>query len=114
MKQLLLILLSLNFLSVEAQTSDSIKPASITIQSDSLSNNRKMGQDQFEGTDDFSPGLLFFALIGLCLICLSIGVGTALTVIGLLVLFGLISAGILSTSIIVGLNKKSFAKGFKT
>jgi hypothetical protein len=36
-----------------------------------------------------------------------------LTVFGLLILFGLISLGILSTSIIIGINKKSFVKGFR-
>ncbi|HBH23999.1 MAG TPA: hypothetical protein DDY13_11320 [Cytophagales bacterium] len=45
---------------------------------------------------------------------LVIGTGIALTVFGLLILFGMIGAGILSASILVGLNKKSFSKGFKT
>ena len=64
--------------------------------------------------DDFSPGLLFFALFAFGIILLGIGAGIVLTVVGLLALAGLIGAGILSASILVGLNKKSFTKGFKT
>ena len=64
--------------------------------------------------DDFSPGLGLLVLLGICFIFLCIGAGIVLTVFILLILFGLISLGILSASILVGLNKKSFATGFKT
>jgi hypothetical protein len=58
--------------------------------------------------------MAFFLLIGVGAVIVFVTLGIVLTVIGLLLLFGLISIGILSASIIVGLNKKSFAKGFKT
>ena len=70
--------------------------------------------DAYEGDDDFSPGLLFFALIGAAFILASVGAGAVLTAFSLLIVFGLISLGVLSASIVVGLNKKSFSKGFKT
>lgn len=69
---------------------------------------------EFDETDDFSPMVFVVALIGFGLILASIGAGIALTVLGLFIILGLVSLGVLSTSIIVGLNKKSFAKGFKT
>lgn len=64
--------------------------------------------------DDFSPGMLFFALAGISMVFICIGFGIAIAAVGFLLVFGLISIGILSTSVIVGLNKRSFTKGFKT
>ena len=75
-------------------------------------NNHERGEP--DEVDDFSPGLFFFVIFALIVVLLGIGAGIALTVVGLLVLAGLIGAGILSASILVGLNKKSFTKGFKT
>jgi len=42
-----------------------------------------------------------------------IGVGIGITLLVLLVLFGLVAYGILSASIIVGVHKRSFSKGFQ-
>lgn len=67
-----------------------------------------------EGTVDFAPGLALFALIGIGFVLACVGAGIALTVIGLLIIFGLISFGILSASVLIGINRKSFALGFKT
>jgi len=67
-----------------------------------------------EDYDNFAPGLAIFALFAFIFILVCVGVGIVLTVAGLLILFGLIGTGILSASILVGLNKKSFTKGFKT
>jgi hypothetical protein len=69
---------------------------------------------EIDESDDFAPGLLFIALIGIAFILVCVGCGIALTVIALLIIAIFISLGILSTSIIVGLNKKSFTTGFKT
>ena len=114
MKQIIftLTVLLLTFVVVGGQTLDSTTHSSATIQTDSLTKVSKA--DPYAGTGDFSPGLAFFALIGLGFVGVYIGVGIVLTVIGLLIVFGLVSVGILSASLIVGLNKKSFAKGFKT
>jgi hypothetical protein len=67
-------------------------------------------QDVYGGADDFSPGMLFFVLMGILTIgsCLIILVGI------LLIFFSLISFGVLSTSILVGVYQKSFESGFKT
>lgn len=70
--------------------------------------------DPNEGTGDFSPGLALFALIGIGFVLACVGAGIALTVLGLLIIFGLISFGVLSASVLIGINKKSFALGFKT
>jgi hypothetical protein len=70
-------------------------------------------QDEIAMDDDFSPGMLFMLLLGFAFILFCVGAGIVLTVLFLLVLFALVSAGILSISTFVGLNKRSFSKGFK-
>jgi hypothetical protein len=109
-------LLTLSFLLLStclgiAQTNELAQQKNKTVQADTVSG---YVTDPYEGTDDFSPGMAFFALIGIGFILLCIGVGIALTVFALLIIFGLISFGILSASVMVGLNKKSFETGFKT
>jgi hypothetical protein len=69
---------------------------------------------EHEVIDDFAPGLFIFIVFAFIFILIYVGAGIVLTILGLLILFGLILAGILSASILVGLNKKSFKKGFKT
>lgn len=64
--------------------------------------------------DDFAPGLLFMALIGISLVCVCIGIGSILTITLLLLLFSFVLLGILSSSVFVGLNRRSFTSGFKT
>ncbi len=54
---------------------------------------------------------VMLVLIGFALV--AIGFGIVLTVLALLFVFGMVSFGVLSTSIIVGLHKKSVAEGFK-
>jgi hypothetical protein len=66
-----------------------------------------------EPVDDASPGMLFLILIAIGAILICLGVGIAVTFLCALVLAGLISFGILSTSIVVGLHQKSFTQGFK-
>lgn len=80
---------------------------------DSLLQNHPSGFE--EHTDnDFSPALFLIVVAGIGFILLSVGAGIVLTVIALLMLFGLIGAGIVSTSVMIGLYTKSFEKGFKT
>lgn len=97
---------------VLGQTTDTTKQSIHSVQGDTLTTTPNT--DQYRGTDDFSPMQLFFVLILLGVVLLLIGGGIVLTVTGLFIIFGLVSAGILSTSIVVGLYKKSFMKGFKT
>jgi hypothetical protein len=99
-------------LDVFAKNINTNKQIITSIQKDSLTTKNNVLD--YEQSDDFSPGLLFFALIAFTFILASVGCGVMLTVLGLFIVFGLISFGVLSTSIIVGLNKKSFTKGFKT
>jgi hypothetical protein len=113
MRKLITILLFiLTSLTTFGQTVDSLNQAKKSTQSETLITQTT--PKEYEDSDDFSPGLLFFAVIGIAFILVFVGVGIALTVLGLLIIFAFVSFGILSTSIIVGLNKKSFAKGFKT
>jgi hypothetical protein len=58
--------------------------------------------------------MALFALAAACFILIWVGIGIVLAVLGLFVVFGLVSAGILSTSIIVALSRRSLADGFKT
>lgn len=64
--------------------------------------------------NDFSPGLFFIAMIGFGFMLLGVGCGIALTFIIVLVISALISLGVLSAAVLVGLNKKSYTAGFKT
>lgn len=70
--------------------------------------------DEAIDDDDFTPFLALFALVGIGLIVGSLIAGTILVVLALLILAGFVSAGIVSASVLVGLYKNSFAKGFKT
>lgn len=103
--------LTLGFVS--GQVSDSLQTLQTvtTIHSDTttIADNNTYNDDE-----DFAPGLGLFALFGIGFIFVCVGAGVALTVFGLLILFGLISLGALSASVLVGLNRKSFATGFKT
>ncbi len=91
---------------------DSSKQITTSIQRDSLT--KTTGVYHNNETDDLSLMQLFFVLVFIGVILLGIGVGIVVAVLALLILFGLVSFGIVSTSVIVGLNKKSFEKGFKT
>ena len=116
MNRSILFTLIILLLAFKASTSFSQQPDSLqvtTVFGDTLTADQTEAYDE-EMRDDFEPGLALFALfiIGFMFIC--IGVGVVLTIIGIMILFGLIAAGILSTSILVGLHNKSFEKGFTT
>lgn len=93
------------------QTIDSTQVTAIS--ADTTTQNQT---DNFheEIENDFSPGLAMFALFGIGFMFICIEASIVLTVIGVLILFGLIGAGILSASVLIGLYNKSFKKGFKT
>jgi hypothetical protein len=82
----------------------------------------KINQSSFTGIDfhdseevnNSSPGLFFFLIFGLMFIVVFVGVGITLTAATLFLIFGFISAGILSTSVLIALNRKSFSKGFRS
>lgn len=70
--------------------------------------------DTYEGAGDFSPMQFFAVLFLLGIALLMVGVGIGLLVLGLLIFFGLVSFGVLSTSLVVGINSRSIKSGFKT
>lgn len=114
MKQIQFILFLLFFnlphLTISGQTFNTINRNQTQLKANEISNETS----QYDETDDFSPGLFFFACIGVAIVLCSVGIGIAMIAFFLIVLFGLVTLGVLSTSIIVGINKKSFSKGFKT
>lgn len=57
-------------------------------------------------------GLMGFMALLFLLLC--VGAAIAISALILLIIFGLISAGILSASVMSGIYKRSFAAGFKT
>jgi hypothetical protein len=64
--------------------------------------------------DDFNVFLLVFAIAVVSLILGAVIVGSFAATCILFLLFGLVSAGVLSVSVMVGLYKRSFFAGFKT
>lgn len=80
---------------------------------DTLLQNQPSGFEEHTD-DDFSTALFLIVVSGIGFILLSVGAGIALTVIAFLILSGLIGAGLVSTSVMIGLYTKSFEKGFKT
>jgi hypothetical protein len=88
------------------------------IASDStLSENHSVVADNSYSNDvvDEDPSFsLFLLIIILGFISTLIGIGVALTVLALLILFALISFGVVSVSIMIGLAKKSVQKGFES
>ncbi|HVA99540.1 MAG TPA: hypothetical protein VNG53_11655 [Bacteroidia bacterium] len=109
---IIILFFSLTSFKTFGQKTDSKVKIITSAQTDTIATEKSSAA--YDESGDFSPGLFFFAMIGLVFLLTCVGTGIVLTVLGLLILFGLVSFGILSTSIIVGLNKKSFAKGFKT
>lgn len=75
-------------------------------------NTEPSSSDELE--DGSSPGLFFIAIFGFGIMFLGVGVGIALTFIVVLVISALVSLGVLSAAVLVGLNRKSYTAGFKT
>ena len=57
--------------------------------------------------------MVFLLLIGLIIACILIGIGIIIGLAALFILFVLVSLGVISTSVYVGLYQRSFQKGFK-
>jgi hypothetical protein len=105
-----ILLISTSYYSF-SQTADTVQISAPL--KDTLLQNHPSGFEEHTD-DDFSPALFLIVVAGIGFILLSVGAGIVLTVIALLMLFGLIGAGIVSTSVMIGLYTKSFEKGFKT
>ena len=63
--------------------------------------------------DDFSAGMVFFLFIGIVFSLICIGIGVVLTVLVVVFVVGLLSFGLVSSSVVVGMYQKSFLKGVK-
>jgi hypothetical protein len=64
--------------------------------------------------DDFAPFLLVFGVVIIAMSFAAILLGTAVLILFLVGLFAMVSAGVLSTGILVGMQRRSVAAGFKT
>lgn len=67
--------------------------------------------DSFKNDDDFLVVLLIMGAIFFAIVVI---IGVVLCLLFILLLIVLITAGVLSTSVLVGIQQKSVSKGFKT
>jgi hypothetical protein len=72
-----------------------------------------MPMDDYEMENDFSPMLALFALIGLAIVLILIGVGIVLAIAATILIGLLILMGIVSSSALVALYTQNFASGFR-
>ena len=63
--------------------------------------------------EEFNLFLFAILILGIIFICISILIALIIAILCLFAIFGFILVGALSTSVIVGINKKSFTSGFK-
>jgi hypothetical protein len=109
MKYLLaIIILIFTTALIQAQVTDSAKQRSTQVDSSASST----GVDE-DVENDFTPGLLIFALVALGIVAGAAAFGVIITAIILLGIFAMVSFGILSASIIAGIYTRSVTKGFK-
>lgn len=64
--------------------------------------------------EEFNLFLFVILILGIIFICLSVLIALLLAIVCLFAIFGFILAGALSTSVLVGIHKKSLTSGFKT
>jgi hypothetical protein len=64
--------------------------------------------------DDFAPFLLVFGVVIIAMSFAAVLLGTAVLIAFLLALFAMVSAGVLSTGILIGMQRRSVAAGFRT
>ncbi len=64
--------------------------------------------------EEFNLFLFAILILGIIFICISLLIALIIAILCLFAIFGFILVGALSTSVILGINKKSFTTGFKT
>ena len=113
MKYFLLILILIFTITTiaHAQATDSAKQKPATTQTDSSAFDPTTAGTQDDGA--FLAFLLFFAMGACAIIIVGIGLGILLTIGALLIISALVTAGIFSASVIVGIYTRSLTKGFK-
>ena len=105
---ILIFFLCINCLSLTAQNIPDRKADSIqTI--DSIQNSNDVVPE-----DDFSPGLIVFALIGIGYVAICFGAGLLIALMVLLIALALVSFGVLTASVFMGALTRSAKSGFKT
>ena len=82
------------------------------IDSTSLTTNT-ITKEHTADDDDFAPGLFIGAVIMLGIATVAVLAGSILAALAVLAILGLIPIGIITTSIFVGIQKRSAEKGFK-
>jgi hypothetical protein len=106
-----LILIFSSILISQAQVTDSTKQKQATVQTDSLAASPAATDSVDDG--GFLLFLLLYAM-GVCaIIVIGIAVGIAITVGAILIISAMVTAGIFSASVIVGIYTRSLTKGFK-
>lgn len=109
---IILILLNISTSPAYCQEVVSSNDTIINHTSDTIASTPQNDSTDLE--NDFSSGLFFIAMLGFGFMLLGVGFGIALTFIVVLVISALVSLGVLSAAVLVGLNKKSYTAGFKT
>jgi len=107
-----ILLLSLSAFAGTAQTVDAPQPE--PVDSVRLSHIDPVEMNEEFEDNDFNPGLFLILVFGLLVACAGVGIGIVLAVVCFFLMAGLIAAGILSASVMVGVYNRSFAKGFQT
>jgi hypothetical protein len=94
-----------------AQAADSARQKQATAQADTaLANTAEAGT---YNDDDFTVFLLYFGMVACGVIVIGIGLGIAITIGLLFLIAAMVTAGIISASVIVGIYTRSLTKGFK-
>ena len=87
-------------------------------QTDTISNvyedEVELESDYENAYEDDSPFLIFLLIIAAVVMLFCFGVGVVVAICIILIILGLLALGVISTSLAVGLHKRSIASGFKT
>jgi|GEM_PF-3239982 len=114
LKHILLVLFLVSCLfhiSSSGQNIDTSGQGTETIATESLSTKKAV--DEYDDTF-FEAGFATMIMIFMLAFLLLVIVGVAIAIVIILIILGLALTGIFSTSLIVGLYKRSFSQGFKT
>lgn len=104
----IIILIFTTALITQAQVTDGAKPRTAQVDS-TVAGSTPDGDVE----NDYNPGLSLFALVFVGIMAGAAAFGVSIIAIILLVIFAMVSFGILSASVIAGIYSRSVTKGFK-